>query len=157
GEMLKTFYKAWYAPNNAILVIAGDVEPNAVLTKVREYYGKIERKTLPAKPQVNLSPVKSESFTLDSNLPYLLAFIAYRMPGTDSADFAAVHILSDVLASQRGNIYGLVPQGKALDAEFGLAEAYPKASVAYSVAVLPAGGDADPVIQEMRKIIADYA
>lgn len=157
GDMLRNFYKTWYAPNNAILVIAGDVEPSAVLAKVREYYGKIERKTLPPRSQVNLSPVKSESFTLDSNLPYLLAFIAYRMPGTDSPDFAAVHILSDVLASQRGNIYGLVPQGKALDAEFGLAEAYPKASVAYSVAVLPAAGDAGPVIQEMRKIIADYA
>jgi zinc protease len=157
GEMLRNFYKTWYAPNNAILVIAGDVEPNAVLAKVREYYGKIERKTLPPRPQVNLSPVKSESFTLDSNLPYLLAFIAYRMPGTDSPDFAAVHILSDVLASQRGNIYGLVPQGKALDAEFGLAEAYPKASVAYSVAVLPAAADAAPVTEEMRKIIADYA
>ena len=156
GEMLKNFYKTWYAPNNAILVIAGDVEPDAVLAKVRDYYGKIERKTLPPRPQVNLSPVKSESFTLDSNLPYLLAFIAYRMPGTDSPDFAAVHILSDVLASQRGNIYGLVPQGKALEAEFGLAETYPKASVAYSVAVLPAAGNADPVIQDMRKIIADY-
>jgi len=157
GEMLKNFYKAWYAPNNAILVIAGDVEPNAVLAKVKEYYGKIERKALPPHPQVTLSPVKSESFTLDSNLPYLLAFIAYRMPGTDSADFAAVHILSDVLASQRGNLYELVPQGKALEAEFGLAEAYPKASIAYSVAVLPAAADAAPVIQDMRKIIADYA
>ena len=157
GEMLRNFYKAWYAPNNAILVIAGDVEPDAVLAKVKEYYGKIERKTLPPRPPVNLNPVKSESFTLDSNLPYLLAFIAYRMPGTDSPDFAAVHILSDVLASQRGNIYGLVPQGKALEAEFGLAETYPKASVAYCVAVLPAAGNADPVIQDMRKIIADYA
>jgi zinc protease len=157
GEMLKNFYKAWYAPNNAILVIAGDVEPNAVLAKVKEYYGKIKRKRLPPRPKVSLSPVKSESFTLDSNLPYLLAFVAYRMPGTDSPDFAAVHILSDVLASQRGNIYGLVPQGKALEAEFGLAEAYPKASMGYSVAVLPAAADAAPVIQDMRKIIADYA
>jgi zinc protease len=157
GEMLRNFYKAWYAPNNAILVIAGDVEPNAVLAKVKEYYGKIERKTLPARPEVNLSPVKSESFTLDSNLPYLLAFIAYRMPGTDSPDFAAVHILSDVLASQRGNLYELVPQGKALETEFGLAEAYAKASMVYSVAVLPAAADAAPVIQDMRKILADYA
>jgi zinc protease len=157
GEMLKNFYKAWYAPNNAILVIAGDVEPDAVLAKVKEYYGKIERKTLPERPEVNLSPVKSESFTLDSNLPYLLAFIAYRMPGSDSPDFAAVHILSDVLASQRGNLYDLVPQGKALEAEFGLAESYPKASMAYSVAVLPAAADAAPVIQDMRKIIAGYA
>jgi zinc protease len=157
GEMLKTFYKTWYAPNNAILIIAGDVEPNAVLAKVREYYGKIPRKTLPPRPEVNLSPVKSESFTLDSNLPYLLAFIAYRMPGTDSPDFAAVHILSDVLASQRGNLYELVPQGKALETEFGLAEAYPKGSMAFSLAVLPAAADAAPVIQEMRKIMADYA
>src|SRR5579863_3473667 len=157
GEMLKNFYKAWYAPNNAILIIAGDVEPNAVLAKVREYYGKIPRKTLPPRPEVNLSPVKSESFTLDSNLPYLLAFIAYRMPGTDSPDFAATHILSDVLASQRGNLYELVPQGKALETEFGLAESYPKASMAFSVAVLPAGANSDPVIQEMRKILADYA
>jgi zinc protease len=157
GEMLKNFYKTWYAPNNAILVIAGDVEPSAVLAKVREYYGKIERKTLPPRPQVNLSPVKSESFTLPSNLPYLLAFIAYRMPGTDSSDFAAVRILTDVLASQRGNLYEMVPQGKALETEFGLAEAYPKASMAFSVAVLPAAADAAPVIQEMRKIIADYA
>jgi len=157
GEMLRNFYKTWYAPNNAILVVAGDVEPNAVLAKVKEYYGKIERKTLPPRPEVNLSPVKSESFTLPSNLPYLLAFIAYRMPGTDSADFAAVHILTDVLASQRGNLYELVPQGKALETEFGLAEAYPKASMAFSVAVLPAAADAAPVIQEMRKIMADYA
>lgn len=157
GEMLKNFYKAWYAPNNAILIIAGDVEPNAVLAKVKEYYGSIPRKTLPPRPEVSLSPVKSESFTLDSNLPYLLAFIAYRMPGTDSPDFAAVHILSDVLASQRGNLFELVPQGKALETEFGLAESYPKASMAFSVAVLPAGANADPVIQEMRKIMADYA
>jgi zinc protease len=157
GEMLKDFYKTWYAPNNAILVIAGDVDANAVLTKVKEYYGNIPRKTLPPRPQVNLNPVKSESFTLASNLPYLLAFIAYRMPGTDSPDFAATHILSDVLASQRGNLYELVPQGKALETEFGLAQAYPKASMAYSVAVLPAAADAAPVIQEMHKIMADYA
>jgi zinc protease len=101
--------------------------------------------------------VKSESFTLDSNLPYLLAFIAYRMPGTDSPDFAAVQILCDVLTSQRANLYALVPQGKALGTEFGLAETYPKASLAYSAAALPGDGDSAAVIQEMRSILADYA
>jgi zinc protease len=157
GEMLKDFYKRWYAPNNAILVIAGDVEPNTVLAKVKELYGDIEKKSLPPRPEINLQPVKPESFTLDSNLPYLLAFVAFRMPGSDSPDFAAMQILSDVLASQRGNLYALVPQGKALQTEFGIAETYRKASVAYSLAVLPADGDATPVIGEMRKILADYA
>jgi zinc protease len=157
GEMLKDFYKKWYAPNNAILIIAGDVDSRAVLLKVKEFYGNIAKKSLPPRPEIKLQPVKPESFTLDSNLSYLLAFVAFRMPGTDSPDFAASQILGDVLSSQRGNLYALVPQGKALQTEFGFAESYTKASVAYSAAVLPADGNAAPVITEMRKILADYA
>jgi zinc protease len=157
GEMLKDFYKKWYAPNNAILIIAGDVDSNAVLAKVKEFYGNIAKKSLPPRPEINLQPVKPESFTLDSNLSYLLAFVAFRMPGTDNPDFAAAQILGDVLSSQRGNLYAMVPQGKALQTEFGFAESYTKASVAYSAAVLPADGNAAPVITEMRKILADYA
>lgn len=157
GVMLKKFYQDWYAPNNAILVIVGDVDPNAVLAKVKELYGKIQRRTLSAHPEVTLQPVKSESFTLDSNLPYMLVFTAYRMPGTESQDFAAVRILSDVLASQRGNLYALVPQGKALAAEFGLAETFPKASVGYSVLALPADSDPTSATQEMHKILLEYA
>lgn len=157
GEMLKDFYTKWYAPNNAILIIAGDVDSAAVLAKVKEFYGNIPRKTLPPRPEIKLQPVKPESFTLDSNLSYLLAIVAFRLPGTDSPDFAAANILSDVLASQRGNLYEMVPQGKALQTEFGFAEAYNKASVAYAAAVLPADGNATPVIAEIRKILAGYA
>jgi zinc protease len=157
GVMLKNFYKDWYAPNNAILVIAGDVQPEAVLAQVKELYGKIPKRAVPTQPQINLQAVKMESFTLDSNLPYVLVFTAYRMPGTDSKDFAAVRILSDVLASQRGNLYALVPQGKALAAEFGLAETFPKASVGYSVIALPADSDAGPATKEMQKVLSDYA
>jgi zinc protease len=157
GAMLKKFYQDWYAPNNAILVIAGDVEPGAVLGKVKELYGKIQKRPVPQHPQVTLQPVKTESFTLDSNLPYMLVFTAYRMPGTENRDFAAVRILGDVLASQRGNLYALVPQGKALAAEFGLAETFPKASVGYSVLALPADSDPGPATQEMHKILLEYA
>ena len=105
----------------------------------------------------NLTPVKSETFTLDSNLPYVLAFIAYRLPGTSSADYAATRVLSDVLASQRANLYGLVPAGKALAAEFGLEETYPLASVGYALTALPADADATASITDMKKIVADYA
>jgi zinc protease len=157
GEMLKNFYKQWYAPNNAILVISGDVQPAEVLNKVKELYGKIPKRPVPQHPEIKLQPVKSESFSLDSNLPYTLVFTAYRMPGTDDKDFAAVQILGDVLASQRGNLYALVPQGKALAAEFGLAETFPKASVAYSVIALPAEADAAAATTEMHKILSDYA
>lgn len=157
GEMLKAFYRKWYAPSNAILVIVGDVDPAATLAKVEHLFGDIPSHSTPARPDVSLQPLQSETFTLDSNLPYLLGFIAYRLPGTSSPDFAAAQILADVLSSQRADLYGMVPSGKALAAEFGLAEAYPRASVGYGLVALPAGGDAPGAIQEMRGILTSYA
>ncbi len=157
GEMLKKFYQQWYAPNNAILVITGDVDPTAALANVKRLYGPIGRRPIPAHPEVNLQPVKAESFTLDSNLPYSLVFIAFRMAGTSHPDFAAVRILADVIGSQRADLYGLVPQGKALGTEFGLAETYPKASVGFAVAAVPAGANAAPITAEMKAILSGYA
>jgi zinc protease len=157
GAMLKKFYRDWYAPNNAILVITGDVDPSPVLARVKQLYGPIKRRPVPAHPEINLAAVKAETFTLDSNLPYELVFVAFRMPGTSSPDFAAARILSDVVSSQRADLYGLVPQGKALGTEFGLTETYPRASVGYAVAAVPAGTDPAPMAAEIKKILAGYA
>ena len=155
--MLKKFYENWYTPGNAILVIVGDIDPAATLAKVKQWFDGIPSHPLPARPAVDIKPVKSESFTLDSNLPYVLGFIAYRLPGTDSPDYAAAQVLGDVLASQRADLYAMVPAGKALAAEFGLAETYPKASVGYGMVALPADADASAAISEMRQILANYA
>ena len=157
GAMLKKFYQEWYAPNNAILVISGDVDPQSALAKVKQFYGPIKKKRLPARPAVDLHPVKPESFTLESNLPYELVFVSFRMPGTSSPDFAAARILSDVIGSQRADLYGLVPQGKALGTEFGLAETYPKASAAFALAAVPGGADPGPITSDMKTILAGYA
>ena len=148
GEMLKKFYESWYTPGNAILIIVGDIDPAATMVKVKQEFEGIPSHPLPARPAVDLKPVKPESFTLDSNLPYVLGFVAYRLPGTDSADYAAAQVLSDVLSSQRGDLYAMVPAGKALAAEFGMAETYPKASVGYGVVALPS--DADPSCRDRR-------
>jgi zinc protease len=157
GERLKAFYTAWYAPGDAILVIVGDVDAAATMEKVQQLFGNIRAHSLPARPAVSPRPVKAERFTLESDLPYMLAFIAYRLPGTSSADYAAVQILADVLGSQRADLYGMVPAGKALAAEFGTAESYPKASVGYGAVALPAGADAAGAIREMRAILHAYA
>jgi zinc protease len=157
GAMLKQFYKSWYAPNNAILVVAGDIDPDRVLAAIRRIYGHIPSKALPPRTTVNLQPVKAESFTLDSNLPYTLIFFAYRLPGTDSPDFVTTRILANALSSQRGNLYALVAQGKALTAEFALVETYPKASVGLAVVALPAGADPTSVRTQVKQVLADYA
>jgi len=157
GAMLQKFYRDWYAPNNAILIISGDVDPTATLAQVKALYESIPRRPLPPRPSVKLQPVKAETFTLPSDYPYTLAIVSYRMPGTDSKDFAATRVLSDVLSSQRGDIYALVPQGKALDAGFELAEEYRQASVGFAYAVLPASADPQPIIADLQRIVANYA
>jgi zinc protease len=156
GAMLKAFYQRWYAPNNAILVIAGDVDPGATLATVKRLYESIPRRPIGRRPAVALGPVKQESFTLDSNLPYTLAFISYRLPGTDSPDYAAARVMADVLASQRADIYALVPAGKALYASFEMAETYPKASVGFAIAALPASAAPTGVVSDVRSIVAKY-
>ena len=157
GEMLKAFYKTWYSPRDAILVVVGDIDPAATMAKVAPLFAKIPSHATPARPSVTLQAVKSESFTLESNLPYVLGFIAYRMPGTNSPDYAAVQVLADVLASQRADLYGMVPAGKALAAEFGVAENYPKASIGYAALALPVETDPAGALQEMREILHRYA
>ncbi len=157
AEMLSTFYKQWYTPGNAILVIVGDVNPATTIAKVKELFGDIKDHPLPARPAITLGALKQETFTLNSNLPYVLGFIAYRLPGTESPDFAATQILGDVLGSQRGDLYAMVPAGKSLETTFAVGETYPKASVGYGVIVLPAGTDATAGIAEMRGILANYA
>jgi len=157
GGMLRQFYSTWYAPNNAVLVITGNVEPEATLATIRKIYGGIPRKAIPPAPSVKLEPVKTETFSLPSDLPYKLVFLAYRMPGTDSPDYAAVRVLTDVLGSQRAKLYDLTIEGKALDTGFDIAESYRHASVAFAAAAIAPDADGAEAIAEIRKILAAYA
>lgn len=51
---LKKWYKTWYAPNNATLVIVGDVEPKQALSQVERYFGDLQPRTmLPERPSVD--------------------------------------------------------------------------------------------------------
>lgn len=157
GAMLKAFYQKWYSPSNMILVVVGDVNPQTTLATIKSLFSGIKNHPVPAHPAIHIKPFKTQSFTISSNLPYQLGFIAYRMPGTDSPDYAAANILSDVLSSQRGNLYAMVPAGRALAAEFGLAETYRKASVGFGLVALPASQDPTNAIKEMRSILESYA
>ncbi len=157
AAMLKDFYQKWYTPSNAILVVVGDIDPAKTLLTIKRLFGSIPSHTLPPRLAINLPPIKPETFTFDSNLGYVLGFIAYRLPGTDSADYAATQILADVLGSQRANLYALVPEGKALDVQFDLKETYPKASVGIAAISLPAAANAASSIAEMRRILTSYA
>lgn len=151
---LKQFHDKWYAPNNAILIVVGDVDPQQALAEVKSLFAGIPSKTLPKRPQFHLGPVEAQTMNLTSDLPYGLAIVSFRMPGTDSPDFAATEVLGDVLSSQRGTLYGLVPQGKALFAGFE-AEALPQSGLGFALAGYPKGADASALTSEIKSILSD--
>jgi zinc protease len=157
GAMLKDFYRKWYTPSNTILVVVGDIDPVQTLIAIKRLFGSISSHTLPPRPAIKIESFKPETYNLDSSLGYSLGFIAYRLPGTDSPDYAATQVLADVLDSQRANLYGLVPAGKAWDAQFNLVETYPKASVGFAVIALPEITDPVSSVAEMRRILTNYA
>jgi len=152
AAMLKEFHSAWYAPNNAIFVIVGDVNPNSTLAQVQKLFAGIPAKKLPERPAVNLEPVKAEQLNLPTDLPYGLAVISYRFPGLMTKDYAASQILADVLASKRGSLYALVPEGKALYAGF-QANAFPQAGLGFALGVFPKGGDAAMLVKEINGVL----
>jgi zinc protease len=149
---LKAFHKKWYAPNNAIVVIVGNVDPAATLAKVKALFGPIPSRALPQRPVFKFKPVKSSIFTIDSDYPNATRVLAMRFPGLQSKDFPALEVLVDVLSSRRFDLYGLVAKGKALSAGFSL-DPMPKASIGYAAVSYAPGADGDALDAEVRSII----
>lgn len=56
----QAWYDTWYAPNNAIIVIVGDVDPTAMYELAEEYFGHIEPKDLPRAPALTEVPPLGE-------------------------------------------------------------------------------------------------
>ena len=152
AEMLRKFHDAWYAPNNAVLVIAGDVDPQSVFSRVRELYGSIPRKAIPAQDPIVLQPVTPQTFTSTTDQPYGFVSYIFRTPGFRSPDFAAAQILAQVLNSPRGAISALAYEGKALDAGF-FQQTFPDTGYATAWAAFPQGGDSAALLEELKSAV----
>lgn len=153
AAMLRRFYETWYAPNNAILVIAGDVRPEETLARVKDAFGDIPGRALPPHAPVQTGPVGAKTLTLPTDFPVGLLALAYRMPSLRDPDFAAADILGDVLGSQRGALYALVPEGKALMAQFAY-QAKPDVGYGLALAAFPTGDDPAPLLDDVRGVLA---
>jgi zinc protease len=153
GAMLKQFHDTWYVPNNAVLVICGDVRAESALATVKELFGDVPKGDLPARPDFRFEPVRPQTFKVDTDLPTGMVVIAFRFPGSDSPDYAAAQVLSDVLSSQRGRLYGLVPEGRALSAAFEY-DAMTRAGLGFAMGGFAAGANPDSLLAEMRRILA---
>jgi zinc protease len=154
GAMLKSFYNTWYHPNNAVFVITGDVDPLVVLAKVRQYFGPIPSKVLPARNPVHLGPLKPARIALDSDFSVPLVIVGYRFPGYESPDRAAAQVLANALGSERGALNELRITGAALFATFALSSTMPQTGTAFAYGA--ASTDSASFALRLQAVIGDY-
>ena len=152
GAMLKKFADTWYAPNNAILVVVGDVQPDAALARIKTHFGKLRPKALPRRPDVVLRPVRPRTLYLPTDQASGLAVVAFRVPGYADADYAAMRVLADVLGSSRGVLQDLVADGTLLDAGFSFSP-LPRAGLAFGAAAFPQDKSPSPAFGELTAVL----
>ena len=81
AEQLKDWYHEWYEPNNATLVVAGDVDPKQVYQLAKKYFGPVPRGTVPINeptPEIAQHGIKRVTVKRPAEVPSLL--MAYKVP-----------------------------------------------------------------------------
>ncbi len=101
AKQLRIWYQRWYAPNNATIVIVGDVKADQTLQMIRKQFGKIKSRPLPTR-QVTAEPkqtgIKRVEVSAPSELPMLaLAYKVPRLQKLDEKEPYALSVLSEVL------------------------------------------------------------
>lgn len=103
AEDAREWYRTWYAPNNATVVVVGDVKADEVYKLAKQYFGKLKPKALPArKPQVEPEQIGERRVVVKApaKLPYLL--MGYHVPPVMNPDADwepyALEVLAGVLS-----------------------------------------------------------
>ena len=111
------FFRIYYAPNNAVLTLVGDFQPQDALAKIKKYFGAIPSQPAPPTPDLTEPNQKGERRkTLEdafSKTPRL--DIIYKIPAGNTDDWYALSVLGNVLGSgQASRLYQSVVKDKEL-------------------------------------------
>ena len=103
-EQLQDFYRTWYRPDNATLVIAGRIDPAEVLGKVQATFGPLKnpKSPLPQAPTVEPAQDGEREVTVRRVGDLNLVAAAYHIPARTHADNAALSVLANVLGHTPG-------------------------------------------------------
>lgn len=138
-EEAKAFYDAWYRPNNATLLIYGNVDPAEAIAAARERFGGLEKADLPAIEQPKESGGTGARSTIDGEPRQVL--MSWPSPFPDAADRPALVVGIYALLGRRGAIHGLTSQVFLFDDVFRAG----RSTVTLSTLLKP---DADPAAVE---------
>jgi predicted Zn-dependent peptidase len=105
-EDVREFFAAWYAPNNAVLTVAGDFDPASALRMVEKHFGPISpNPAIPEAPPIAVEPIIGAEVRQEvpDRVPLPRIYAAYRMPTFGSAGFDALEVAVDLLGAGRAS------------------------------------------------------
>ena len=82
---LRRYYDAWYHPNNAALVVTGDVKPADVFASAKKWFGPIPSQKLPARKQYVPKPASGATLSIKAEFPFTIVDEAFAAPGNAPA------------------------------------------------------------------------
>ncbi len=97
----KNFYDKYYQPNNATLVICGDINIAETKKWVKEYFGRFPRAAEPTRNTFNYEPMNGEEReeVTDEKAQLPLIVLGYRGPSILDPDYYAVNLLTDIMSA----------------------------------------------------------
>lgn len=156
---LVDYYKLYYVPNNAFIVMAGDFSTEEMLPKIKAAFGKLPRGAEPPKVKAEELPQRGERRVVvkkEAELPFVL--MVYHTPNLKSPDSYALDVLSVVLAGGRTSrlYHDLVYQkrlARGVDADYNGLSIDP--SVFSVTAQLLPGKEPAEVEQEIDRVLEE--
>ena len=103
-EEVKDFFFRFYAPNNAVLAVTGNISFEEAVSLTEKWFGSIPRREVPLR-QLPKEPVQTgeRRQVVERNVPLDSLFMAYHMCDRLNADYYAFDILSDILSNGRSS------------------------------------------------------
>jgi predicted Zn-dependent peptidase len=115
---VREFFSTYYAPNNAVLTIAGDFEADAALAMIQRHFGPVPANpSLPAPPEVAIQARIGEAVrvTVPDQVPLPRIYLAHRAPPFGTDGFDALDVAADVLGSGRASrLYSVLVRERRL-------------------------------------------
>ena len=157
---LKRFYKKYYRPDNAVLVIAGKFDAAAALAQVTANFGGLANPATPIEPTYTTEPVQDGErvVTLRRNGDVQVVGLVYHVSAAADADFPAVQAIGEILTDEpSGRLYvALVKAGLATSVGVNLLPLHDPGVLELSANV-PAGKSIDVVRDKMIAIVEGFA
>src|SRR5882724_9671155 len=164
---VRNFFKTYYAPNNAVLTIVGDVDVAEVKKMVEKHFASIAMQPVPPRPDLTEPPqTKEKRITQTDKLANLPALATgYHIPPQNSSDFPALALLVQILqGDDSSRWYQRLIKEKELTLDltgglnyFGNEFDYTGPMIMTTRTTYKPGHTADEVLREMDAVVAEVA